>query len=180
MIQLILTVSKLRFLVCTFSYFVFLDQYILGAINEVRDTVKSETSFCAHREETNDNGIVVYDAILFLDSNTVPEASMNVYSGMFTAGSAGRYKVSVGLEMLSNGSQEHTLWIEKNGSRLDETRIHHSYDANAYGSGWDNGSREIILSLNAGETVNLYHETNQPNGQGIMSTTFCVSSIEFE
>jgi len=153
---------------------------IFGAINDVRDTIKSETSFCAHREETKDNGIVVYDAILFLDSNTVPEASMNVYSGMFTAGSTGRYKVSVGLEMLCDGSQEHSLWVEKNGVRLEETRLHYSYDINAFGSGWDNGSREIILSLTAGETVNLYHETNQPGGKAVLSTTFCVSSIEFE
>jgi len=153
---------------------------VFGAINEIKDTVSTETSFCAHREVTNENAIINYDAILFLNNNTVSGASMDVSSGMFTAGSSGRYKVAVGLEMQSDSSQEHRVWVEKNGSRLEETLLHYSHDINAFGSGWDNGSREFILSLNAEETVNLYHETNAPQGKSIMSVTFCVSSIEFE
>jgi len=153
---------------------------VFGAINEIKDTVSTETSFCAHREVTNENAIINYDAILFLNNNTVSGASMDVSSGMFTAGSTGRYKVAVGLEMQCDSSQEHTVWVEKNGSRLEETLLHYSHDINAFGSGWDNGSREFILSLNAEETVNLYHETNAPQGKSIMSVTFCVSSIEFE
>jgi len=151
---------------------------IFSAIKEVEDIIKVETSFCAHREETIDAGTVVYDATLFLNNNNVEEADMNVYTGMFTAGRTGRYKVAVGLEMLSDSGQDHYLWVVKNGNKLEETKMHSGYSTYANGKGTDNGSRELILNINAGETISLQHETN--GHSGIMSVTFCVSSIEFE
>ena len=150
----------------------------LGAIKEVEDIIKVETSFCAHREETIDAGTIVYDAILFLNNNNVAAADMNVYTGMFTAGRTGRYKVAVGLEMLNDSGQDHYLWVVKNENKLEETKMHSGYSTYANGKGTDNGSRELILNIDAGETICLQHETN--GHSGIMSVTFCVSSIEFE
>ena len=140
--------------------------------------LKVETSFCAHKETSTEIGTVTYDAILFLDNNNVNGAELDVSTGKFTAGATGRYKVAVGVEMLSNSDQDHYLWVVKNGAKMEETKMHSGYSIYASGKGTDNGSRELILNLNAGETLSLQHETD--GSSGIMSVTFCVSSVEFE
>ena len=120
----------------------------------------------------------MYDADLFLSNNNVNGAELNVGTGTFTAGAAGTYKVVVGLEMLSNSDQEHNVWVVKDGVKMEETKMHSGYSVYATGKGTDNGSRELMLKLNAGETISLQHETDGTSG--IMSVTFCVSSVNFE
>eukprot|EP00091_Calanus_sinicus_P018103 TRINITY_DN4023_c0_g1_i5.p1 TRINITY_DN4023_c0_g1~~TRINITY_DN4023_c0_g1_i5.p1 ORF type:complete len:201 (-),score=45.60 TRINITY_DN4023_c0_g1_i5:18-620(-) len=151
---------------------------VFNAITEVEDSLKIETSFCAHKETSTEIGTVTYDAILFLSNNNVAGADLSVSTGKFTAGATGSYKVTVGAEMLSDPSQDHYLWVVKNGAKMEETKMHSGNSNYATGKGTDNGSRELILNLNAGETISLQHETD--GSSGIMSVTFCVASVEFE
>ena len=135
--------------------------WFLGAINEVEQILKVETSFFAHKETSTETGTVTYDANLFLNNNNVDWAELSVSTGKLTAGATGRYKVAVGVEMLSDSDQDHYLWVMKNGEKMEETKMHSGYSIYASGKGTDNGSRELILDLNALETISLQHETKE-------------------
>merc|ERR1719167_784292 len=131
----------------------------------------------ARTEKTNAIGTVIFDAILFLNENNIDDANFDVYKGIFTAGAAGRYKITIGSEMLSSSGQDHYLWLRKNGLRVEGSKMHTGRSMYATGTGTDIGSRELMLDLNTGDTLSLEHDTDGPSD--ILSITFCVSSIEF-
>lgn len=140
---------------------------------------KSWDKFFAHKETSTETGTVTYDDNLFLNNNNVDGAKLSVSTGKFTAGATGRYKVAVGVEMLSDSDKDHYLWVMRNGEKMEETKMHSGYSIYASGKVTDNGNRELILDLNASETISLQHGT-EGGSSGMMYVTFCVSSVEFE
>jgi len=150
---------------------------LFSAIHQIETDVAAETSFCAHKASTNDVGPVVFDSI-YVSNNNINGADFNTGSGEFLAGAAGIYKVMFAMEMVSDSGKEHSVWLMMNGAKLEESKVHSDYNQYAIGQGTDNGGREVLLALNAGDTVGLYHETN--GSSDIMSITFCVTALEFQ
>jgi len=150
---------------------------VFSAISEVEADVNVRTSFCAHKAATNDIGLVVYDAV-YLSDNNVNGAELNAGAGTFTAGAAGTYKVTAALEIVSDSGQDHSVWMMVNGAKMEESKMYSGYNIYSTGKGTDNGSREIMLAMNAGDTISLQHETN--GSSGLVSITLCVSSIMFQ
>jgi len=137
--------------------------------------MKKRSSFCASKSAINTAGTLSYDK-LFLNQNNVVDAALDVATGTFKAGAGGSYQVMVSAEVVSSPGQEHNIWVAVNGAKKAESLIHTMYDPNMFGSGSDNASRDIVLSLNAGDTVSLTHETGG-DGQ-LLNVIFCVSSIK--
>merc|ERR1719495_2158801 len=125
---------------------------IFGAIQDVEGVLLEETNFCAHTEKTNAIGTVIFDAILFLNENNIDDANFDVYKGIFTAGAAGRYKITIGSEMLSSSGQDHYLWLKMNGLKMEGSKMHTGRSMYVTGTGTDVGSRELMLNLNTGDT----------------------------
>ena len=79
------------------------------------------------------------------------------------------------MEMVSEGAQEHSVWVVVNGAQVAQSIIHSGFDNNDHGTGIDNGSRVIMVSLDSGDTVGLTHQT-VGNG-ALQRINFCVSSV---
>jgi len=150
---------------------------VFSAIDQIEKEIAAETSFCAHKASTNDVGPVVFDSV-YVSNNNINGAVFNPGAGEFQAGAAGIYKVMFAMEIVSDSEKEHSVWLMLNGANLEESKVHSDFDQYADGVGTDNGGREVLLALNAGDTIGLYHETN--GGSGIMSVTFCVTALEFQ
>ena len=98
--------------------------------------------------------------------------------GSFRAGAGGIYQVMVNMEMITASDEQHWVWVMINGVKMEESKIHSSYSTYSTGKGADAASRELLLNLNTGDTINLQHDTDGNNGH--VSVTMCVSSIEFQ
>jgi len=147
---------------------------VYGAIGDIVDEIRRETRFCASKEESKETETLKYDTI-YSEANNVEGAGLDVGSGLFTAGWAGVYQVAYSMEMVSEGAQEHSVWVVVNGAQVAQSIIHSSFDNNDHGTGIDNGSRVIMVSLNSGDTVGLTHQTV---GNGALKRiNFCVSSV---
>jgi len=150
---------------------------VYGAIGDIVDDIRRETRFCATKASTNVQGVLKYDSVN-VNTNNVEGATLDANSGLFTAGWAGSYQVVASMEMISNGLQEHTIWVVVNGAKVEQSMMHSNFDNNNHGIGTDNGSRDIIVNLKNGDTVGLTHETG---GDGpLNSVNFCVSSLKLE
>ena len=146
----------------------------IEAIDEIVDNIRRETRFCANKAQTTDTGTLKYDSI-YVSANNVEGAVLDQTSGLFTAGWAGAYQVAYSMEMISNGKQDHSVWVMVNGAKVAQSLMHSNYDGNDHGTGIDNGSRVFLVNLENGETVALTHETD---GAGALhNVNFCVSSV---
>ena len=148
------------------------------------------SSFCSFKSSTNEERIT-YEKI-FLDNNNINSASMDISSGTFTAGAAASYQVSgvnplligtsvqisANMEMRLTGGQIHDVWVVVNDVEIEESRMSSSYDTNMPGELVDNGNKNIILSLSAGDRVYLAHHTD--GDKPLTSVTFCISLIKIE
>ena len=150
---------------------------------------RATSSFCSYKASTNADRIT-YDK-LFVETNDVTEADMDVATGTFTAGATASYQVcsceqpknildflqiSANMAMNFVGGQQHSVWVVVNDQRVEETRISSSYDKSMTGIMTDNGSKNILLLLNRGDKVYLAHDTDED--QPVTNVTFCISLIK--
>eukprot|EP00092_Neocalanus_flemingeri_P019418 GFUD01021033.1.p1 GENE.GFUD01021033.1~~GFUD01021033.1.p1 ORF type:complete len:1054 (-),score=234.72 GFUD01021033.1:7-3144(-) len=145
-------------------------------LEDIKTEMKRRSSFCASQSVTTSTaGTLTYEKV-FLDQNNIVDAAMDASTGIFKAGAAGSYQVMVSVEVVSEPGQQHSIWVAVNGENKMESLIHTIYDGNRSGSGSDNASREIVLGLNAGDTVSIFHETE--GASLLANVVFCISSIK--
>ena len=80
--------------------------------------------------------------------------------------------------MRLNGGQSHDVWVVVNDIAVEKSRMSSAYDISMPGSVIDNGSKNTVLQLTAGDEVYLAHQTN--GEQPLNSVTFCISLITIE
>merc|ERR1712105_381120 len=97
-----------------------------------------------------DEGIVKYDSVI-TNVNNVDG------TGLVTAGWAGSYQVVANMEMVASSSEQ-SVWVVVNENKVEQSFMHFRHEGNNFGKGVDNGSRDIILDLNVGDTVGLTYE----------------------
>jgi len=148
---------------------------VQGQLDDLIQEMNKRSSFCASSSETNVAGVLSYDK-LFLDQNNIPGAALDHTTGKFTAGSAGSYQVMVSAEVITAAGQTHDIWVQVNDVKKEESLIHSVTENYQFDAGYDNASRDIVLSLSAGETVSIFHETD--GEKQLKNVIFCVSSIK--
>jgi len=147
-------------------------------LNEIVEDMRKRSSFCASSAQTNVDGVLTYDK-LFLEQSNVPGASLDIGSGKFVAGSTGSYQVMVSAEVVTAPGQGHNIWVAVNDVKKEESLIHSESADYLFGSGFDNASKDIVLRLNAGDTVSITHTTTPSDGkEQLLNVIFCVSSIK--
>ena len=166
---------KLKVQSMKYSYFAHIYQFS-GQLDDLVEEMKKRSSFCASSSETNVAGVLSYDK-LFLDQNNIPGAALDHTTGKFTAGSAGSYQVMVSAEVITAAGQTHNIWVQVNDVKMEESLIHSVTENYMFDAGYDNASRDIVLSLSAGDTVSIFHETEGGDKQ-LKNVIFCVSSIK--
>ena len=85
----------------------------------------------------------------------------------------------VSAEVVTAPGQGHNIWVAVNDVKKEESLIHSESADYLFGSGFDNASKDIVLRLNAGDTVSITHTTTPPDGkEQLLNVIFCVSSIK--
>ena len=74
--------------------------------------------------------------------------------------------------------QSHDVWVVVNDAEVEGGRMSSSYDTSMSGMLVDNGSKNIVLGLTAGDKVYLAHYTN--GEEPLNSVTYCISLIKIE
>jgi len=148
---------------------------VYGAMGDIVDNIRRETRICASKASTKDEGIVKYDSVI-TNVNNVDGAGLDPSTGLFTAGWAGSYQVVANMEMVASSSEQ-SVWVVVNENKVEQSFMHFRHEGNNFGKGVDNGSRDIILDLNVGDTVGLTYETNGNGEMELKSVNFCVTSL---
>ena len=87
-------------------------------------------------------------------------------------------QISANIEMRLAAGQSHDVWAVLNDVDVEGGRMRSSYDKNMPGMLVDNGSKNIVLGLTAGDKVYLAHSTN--GEEPLTSVTYCISLINIE
>jgi len=148
---------------------------LYGAMSSVSEDLSAQTAYCASQAATNSAGTITYSSFLTQVDNV--GGTFDLGSGVFTAGAKGVYQLSLSLKMKSGGSQTHSVWLVKNGGKLENTKMSTTFGSNQ-GLWEDNASRDIMVNLEKGDQVSATHETD--GSQGLENISFCVSSVSFE
>jgi len=149
---------------------------IIADLGQIVENQRLKSSFCAVKDVTNSQTIS-FDKFL-LNKNNIEGATFDTSSGTFVAGKSGSYQVMFSLEMVTDPSTNHDVWVVVNDVKVQESRIHSTQGSYALDAGFDNGSRDMVLELNAGDRVYLTHEQN--TDQMLHNIIFCISSLNLD
>ena len=121
---------------------------------------------------------IPYTTLLYFSSN-VEGASLDISTGVFTAGHPGSYSATWSL-MAGDDSVDTpvSIYLRKNGVLIADSH-HKSWNRKADPSDRveDQGGRTLVLLLDRGDTLDLFCEDCEA---GINFTTFCVSLAQFD
>ena len=121
-------------------------------------------------------GIITYDKV-FLESTTILEASMDPASGKFVACATGSYMVSFSMEMGMDPGQVQNIWVQKQGAEeLPGSRMTGISSVDVFFGLYDNGSKDIVVELQAGDELNLFAEASY--SLDLTNIVFCVQSLK--
>ena len=89
--------------------------------------------------------------------------------GIFTAPLAGTWSISFSLYSMPNPGEYNLIYLYKNGQQIEETE-HYTGHLSVGGSGrmWFTGGRNVFLSLDAGDTVEMRADSSGESTQIIM------------
>merc|ERR1712080_437665 len=123
----------------------------MGTLDGLKGESSKKTTFCASRPSWDEVGVVTYDK-LFVDSNNIVNGELNP-------------------------GQQHKVWVQKMGNSLPDTLMSSSCNVMQFYGMSDNGSKDVVLELAAGDKVNLFHTTGD-GGLGLANMVFCVQSLK--
>jgi len=146
---------------------------IFGYLDDVASDIRGKSSFCGFTEIVGE-GAVSFDRVT-ADSN-VDGASIDGGTGLVTVGAEASYQVSLSLQIKTDPGSSHKLWVSKNGENMDESLIDFSTDVFGMGESVEWGSRNIVLQLLAGGTINVVQEITGTSTASNLS--FCVALIK--
>jgi len=147
-----------------------------NSIQNLEYDARATSSFCSFKDSINDERISYNN--IFLDNNNVDGASMDISTGIFIAGATASYQISANVEMRLAAGQNHDVWVVVNDIEVEGGRMSSSYDKTMQGILVDNGSKNLVLALTAGDKVYLAHHTN--GEEPLTSVTYCISLIKIE
>ena len=120
--------------------------------------------------------VITYNNLMYYSSN-VEGASLDIKSGIFTAGHPGTYMVSWSMETQNTaGNTGIYIFLRKNGAEVNGSRTA-SYNIIGSGTMYEQGSRTVFLHLDRGDTLDLFGEETSSK---FYLTTFCVSLAQFD
>jgi len=139
---------------------------LMAEIEELKNSATGHISFCGWWTPSGTE--------VFLKEDSVDSGSTMDGNGIFTAGLAGTYQVSVSLQLETMPAQSVNVWV-KHGEIIEETKIHAETNTLNSKSKTDITGRSIILELGQGDEVSLaVDDSNIPLG----NAPFCVSSVK--
>ena len=147
-------------------------------LNDLKEEARKKSVFCASRDlfDADAGGTITYDKV-FLESNTIPAASMDPASGKFVAGAAGSYMVSFSMEMGMDPGQTQNIWVQKQGAEeLPGSRMTGISSQDVFFGLYDNGSKDIVVELQKGDELSLYAEAS--SSLDLSNIVFCVKSLK--
>ena len=146
-------------------------------LDDIKEEASKKSAFCSSKTTLNTDSatVIKYDKV-FLESNNILGASMSAGSGVFVAGAGGSYLVSAGMEMMMDAGQTHNIWVRTNGENIQDSRMTGSCDVLKFFGLYDNGSKDIVVHLEAGDEVTLY--TDASPGLDLQNIVFCVQSLK--
>lgn len=146
---------------------------MFGYLDDVASDVRAKSSFCGFTD------IVGGDTVGFnrvtADSN-VEGASIDGGSGVITVGAEASYQVSLSIQMKTDPGSSQKFWVSKNGENMDESLIDFSTDVFGIGESVEWGSRNIVLQLLAGDSLNVVQEVTGTSTASNLS--FCVALMK--
>ena len=116
-------------------------------LNDLKEEAKKKSVFCASQDlfDADAGGTITYDKV-FLESSTIPAASMDHASGKFVAGAAGSYMVSFSMEMGMDPGQTQNIWVQKQGGEeVPGSRMTGKSSVDVFFGLFDNGSKDVVL-----------------------------------
>jgi hypothetical protein len=148
---------------------------VMGAIKEVEQNMRIESNFCGFQDSSHGKGVIFYDYITSA-SNNVEGSGLDKGNGHFTAGVTGTYQILVSLDMKTLPSEEHSVWVRLNDQNLiQSSEMHATLSLYVLGETTDNAGRSLMVSLHAGDTLALFHDTSEGTLNNI---SFCVSGVQ--
>ena len=147
-------------------------------LNDLKEEAKKKSVFCASQDlfDADAGGTITYDKV-FLESSTIPAASMDHASGKFVAGAAGSYMVSFSMEMGMDPGQTQNIWVQKQGAEeLPGSRMTGISSQDVFFGLYDNGSKDIVVKLHKGDELSLYAEAS--SSLDLSNIVFCVKSLK--
>jgi len=146
---------------------------MFGYLDDVASDVRAKSSFCGFTDIVG-SGVVGFDRVT-ADSN-VDGASIDGQTGLVTVGAEASYQVSLSLQMKTDPGSTHKFWVSKNGENMDESLIDFSTDVFGIGESVEWGSRNIVLQLLTGDTLNVVQEIT--GSSSALNLSFCVALMK--
>merc|ERR1719151_9941 len=121
---------------------------------------------CAYRELWETKGVVKYDNITVEFNNSDrpggADGTMNIETGVFTTITSGYYIITFSAFADVHGRGSTSMYLHHNGTIVPESSIATSLIMGDQDNDWirAQGSRTVILHLLAGDTVDLWIESN--------------------
>ena len=102
---------------------------------------------------------------------------MDAASGKFVAGEAGSYMVSFSMEMGMDPGQIQNIWVQKQGGEeVAGSRMTGKSSVDVFFGLFDNGSKDVVVELLAGDELNLFAEAS--SSLDLSNIVFCVQSLK--
>ena len=147
--------------------------------------------WCAYQHQWSSSSTITYNSMFHTNTNMETSVTVlnsgtgkNVYfpstsiaiilfTGIFTAPLAGTWSISFSLSSSPDPEDYNAIFLYKNGRQISETR---HYTGNHVGSGYVGftGGRNVFLSLDAGDTVELRASSH---GEGTDRILICYEYV---
>merc|ERR1711971_382471 len=154
------------------------EDQVMDVLNGLKEEAAKKSIFCSSRAlfDADAGGIITYDKV-FLESSTIPTAGMDAASGKFVAGEAGSYMVSFSMEMGMDPGQIQNIWVQKQGGEeIAGSRMTGKSSVDVFFGLFDNGSKDVVVELLAGDELNLFAEAS--SSLDLRNIVFCVQSLK--
>jgi len=150
------------------------------------DKLQKRSAHCGFRNDWRQTSVITYDSLITEEGNS----SLNMDTGIWTAGYSGVYQVSWSAQNQVNKHESNTIYLVRNGEQVEESR-HHAYNylsissscdtssgscsaSTSYNSRTDElGGRTMLLSLKTDDTLALKMTRSRP----ITRILFCINLL---
>merc|ERR1711915_172599 len=117
-----------------------------------------------------------FEKVLFNECNMCDNADFDLDTGVYKNGWPGIYTVTWDLYAKGIDGKYVSIFLLKNGQRIDESR-HFSQYYGSNGFMWEQGGRSLILRLETGDTLSLYCDNC---AAVVKDISFCITLSTFD
>merc|ERR1719285_235092 len=140
------------------------------SVNEALPRTDS-VAICGYTQGWNTpSATITYDSLLVDNSES---GQLDTESGVFTCLAAGLYSVSFSGQAYLDPGEYFRMFVLRNGKRVEESRFYAQAAADNGNAIYQQGSRNLVLALEEGDTLEL--ETDSNYDSDIYRLVFCIS-----